>query len=125
MYTATPSTISHNYFKNTVGQLLAHPLGHYITVEYYDGPRQPADLLAFIAHAGQLLARWGWDKLSSERGQMPPLSPAEEERLTTLWHAQAQPPATVLYGALLLPHDLFVRLSWRANISSVINSVIE
>jgi hypothetical protein len=121
MYTSTPSTISHNYFKNTVGQLLAHPLGHYITVEYYDGPRQPADLLAFIAHAGQLLARWGWDRLSSERGQMPSLSPAEEERLTTLWHAQAQPPATVLYGALLLPHDLFVRLSWRANTPSVIS----
>ncbi|MGI4822472.1 MAG: hypothetical protein ACRYFV_14775 [Janthinobacterium lividum] len=125
MYTATPSTISHNYFKNTVGQLLAHPLGHYITVEYYNGPRQPADLLAFIAHAGQLLLRWGWDKLSSERGQMPPLSLVEEERLTTLWHAHAQPPATVLYGALLLPHDLFVRLSWRANTPSVISPVIE
>jgi hypothetical protein len=124
MYTATPSTISHNYFKNTVGQLLAHPLGHYITVEYYDGPRQPADLLAFIAHAGQLLARWGWDRLSSERGQMPSLSPAEEERLTTLWHAQAQPPATVLYGALLLPHDLFVRLSWRANTPSTISPFV-
>jgi hypothetical protein len=118
MFTTTtpPSKTSHSYFKNSVGQLLAHPLGHYITVEYYTGPRQPADLLAFIAHAGQMLARWGWDKLGNERGQMPPLSPEEEEWLTTFWHSQAQPPATVLYGALLLPHNLFVRLSWRAKV---------
>jgi hypothetical protein len=114
--TLTPSKASHSYFKNAVGQLLAHPLGHYITVEYYAGPRQPADLLAFISQAGQMLARWGWDKISSERGQMPPLSPAEEEWLTTFWYSQPQPPATVLYGALLLPHDLFVRLSWRAKV---------
>jgi hypothetical protein len=120
MFTSISSNISHHYFKNAVGQLLAHPLGHYITVEYYTGPRQPADLLAFISYAGQLLSRWGWDKLSSERGQMPPLSPAEEERLTTLWHSQKQPPATVLYGALLLPHDLFTRLSWRAKAPSAI-----
>jgi hypothetical protein len=124
MFTSTDSKISHNYFENTVGQLVAHPLGHYITVEYYTGPRQPADLLAFISYAGQLLSRWGWDKLSSERGQMPPLSPVEEEWLTTLWHAQAQPPATVLYGALLLPHNLFVRLSWRANLLATISPII-
>jgi len=111
---AAPFKISHNYFKNAVGQLLAHPLGHYITVEYYTGPRQPADLIAFISHAGQMLARWGWDKLSSERGQMPPLSPAEEEWLTAFWHSHPQPYATALYGALLLPHNLFVRLSWRS-----------
>jgi len=114
MFTATPSKISHSYFKNPVGELLAHPLGHYITVQYYTGPRQPADLVAFISQAGQMLERWGWDKLSSERGQMPQLSPAEEEWLTTFWYSHPQPYATVLYGALLLPHSLFVRLSWRA-----------
>jgi hypothetical protein len=83
MFTPTPSKVSHSYFKNAVGELLAHPLGHYITVEYYTGPRQPADLIAFITQAGQMLARWGWDKLSSERGQMPPLSPIEEAWLGT------------------------------------------
>ena len=91
-------------------------MGHYIAVEYYAGPRQPADLLAFLSHAGQLLARWGWDKLISEHGQMAPLSPAEAEWLTAFWHSQKQPQAAILYGALLLPHDMFVRLSWRAKV---------
>jgi hypothetical protein len=116
VYTSTISApqATHSYFKNSVGHLLAHPLGHYIAVEYYAGPRQPADLLAFLSHAGQLLARWGWDKLISEHGQMAPLSPAEAEWLTAFWHSQKQPQAAILYGALLLPHDMFVRLSWRA-----------
>jgi hypothetical protein len=122
MFTPTPSKVSHSYFKNAVGELLAHPLGHYITVEYYTGPRQPADLIAFITQAGQMLARWGWDKLSSERGQMPPLSPIEEAWLGTFWHSQPQPYATVLYGALLLPHDMFARLSWRSKAPVTISS---
>lgn len=111
----TSTQASHSYFKNAVGHLLAHPLGHYVAVEYYAGPRQPTDLQEFLLHAGQLLARWGWDKLISERGQMPALTPVEEEWLTQFWHSPVQPHATILYGALLLPHDLFVRLSWRAS----------
>jgi hypothetical protein len=108
---------SHSYFKNAVGHLLAHPLGHYIAVEYYPGPRQPADLQAFLTHAGQLLARWGWDKLIGQQGQMAPLTPAEVEWLTAYWrsHAQQRSIATVLYGALLLPHEAFAGFSWRAN----------
>jgi hypothetical protein len=116
VFNSTSSHESHSYFKNAVGHLLAHPLGHYIAVEYYAGPRQPADLLAFLSHAGQLLARWGWDKLISEQGQMADLTSAEVEWLTTYWHTQPppQPHATIFYAALLLPHDMFVRLSWRA-----------
>lgn len=117
MFTTSPSNVSHAYFKNAVGELLAHPMGHYITVEYYTGPRQPADLLAFVAQAGQMLARWGWDKLSSERGQMPALSSVEEDWLVAFWHSQPQSYTTVLYGVLLLPHDLFARLSWRSRAS--------
>jgi hypothetical protein len=115
VFNSTSSQASHSYFKNAVGHLLVHPLSHYIAVEYYAGPRQPADLLAFLAHAGQLLALWGWDKLISEHGQMA-LAPAEVEWLTNYWHTQPQPPATIFYGALLLPHDMFVRLSWRARV---------
>lgn len=125
VFTPTAPTISHTYFKNSVGQLLAHPMGHYISVEYYAGPRQPADLLAFITQAGRMLARWGWDKLSSERGEMPALSLVEEERLIMLWHAQPQPHTTVLYGALLLPHPLFIRLSWRASAPSALSTLGE
>jgi hypothetical protein len=106
---------SHSYFRNAVGHLLAHPLGHYIAVEYYSGPRQPTDIQAFLSHAGQLLARWGWDKLLSEQGQMAPLTSVEIEWLITCWRSQPQEHTAILYGALLLPHDVLARLSWRAN----------
>lgn len=106
---------SHSYFENAVGHLLAHPLGHYIAVEYYAGPRQPADIQAFLSHAGQLLAHWGWDKLRSEQGQMAPLTAVEIKWLITCWRSQPQDHTAILYGALLLPHDTLVRLSWRAN----------
>jgi hypothetical protein len=106
---------SHSYFRNAVGHLQAHPLGHYIAVEYYAGPRQPADIEAFLSHTGQLLARWGWDKLLSEKGQMAPLTSVELEWLITFWRSQTQEHTAILYGALLLPHDALARLSWRAN----------
>ena len=114
MFSSTSSQVSHSYFKNAVGHLFAHPLGHYIAVEYYPGPRQPADLLAFLSQAGQLLARWGWDKLTGQQGEMAPLTPVEVEWLTTFWCSQAPQHSAILYGALLLPHDVFAGLSWRA-----------
>lgn len=115
MFSATSSQVSHSYFKNAVGHLLAHPAGHYIAVEYYPGPRQLNDLQAFLSHAGQLLARWGWDKLLDQQGQMAPLTSVEVEWLTNFWRSQAQHRSEILYGALLLPHDVFAHLSWRAN----------
>jgi hypothetical protein len=114
--------MSDTHFKNAVGQLHAHPLGHYIAVEYYAGPRQPADLQAFLAHAGRLLARWGWDKLLGQQGQMAPLTPVEIEGLLTCWRSQTQERAAILYGALLLPHDTFAYLSWRASTSVFVSS---
>lgn len=112
--TFTSAQESHTYFKNSVGCLLAHPAGHYITVEYYPGPRQLSDLQAFLAHAGQLLARWGWDKLLGQQGQMAPLTQEEMNWLTQFWRSKAQTRSDILYGALLLPHDAFAHLSWRA-----------
>jgi hypothetical protein len=102
----------HSYFKNAVGHLLTHPLGDFIAVEYYSGPRQPADLQAFLLHAGRLLARWGWDKLLHQQGQMAPVTPAETDWLLTFWRSQVQDRSFILHGALLLPHDAFARLSW-------------
>lgn len=119
---STPVQEAHSYFKNAVGHLLAHPSGHYIAIEYYAGPRQPADLQAFLSHAGRLLAHWGWDKLLSEHGQMAPLTSVELEWLITCWRSQTQEHTPILYGALLLPHDDLARLSWRASKSIMASS---
>jgi hypothetical protein len=111
---------SHSYFKNEVGHLLAHPLGDYVAADYYAGPRQPADSLRFLSHAGQLLARWGWEKLFHQRGEMAPVTPAEIAWVRACWDSPAQERTLILYGALLLPHDAFASLCWRGGKSGVI-----
>ncbi|RZK29444.1 MAG: hypothetical protein EOO63_09065, partial [Hymenobacter sp.] len=107
MLNATPAHVATTYFRNSVGHLLEHPHGHYIAVEYYAGPRLLTDLHAFLSHAGQLLAHWGWDKLLTPNQQMPALTPEEINWLTEFWRTKAHQRSDMLYGALLLPHDVF------------------
>ena len=101
-------------FENPVGRLLEHPAGHYIVVEYYTGPRQLSDLQAFLTQAGQLLARRGWDKLLGYQGLMSAFTPEEIEWAAMYWRTQTPQPLALLYGAQLLPHTVFSRLSWKS-----------
>lgn len=122
MFNTTPSATLHTYFENSVGRLLEHPAGHYISVEYRTGPRQLSELQAFLSHAGQLLARRGWDKLLSHQGLMTPFTPEEIEWITGYWRTKAQQRTDMLYGALLLPHEVFARLSWKGGRSTTLPS---
>jgi hypothetical protein len=108
------STLLHTYFENPVGRVLEHPVEHYIQVEYHTGPRKLGELQAFLNHAGELLAQRGWDKLQHHEGKMAALTPEEITLLSTYWSTQKHSP-TDLYGAMLLPHDVFAQLSWKGN----------
>lgn len=101
-----------------MGRLLEHPAGHYISVEYHAGPRQLSELQAFLSHAGQLLARRGWDKLRGQEGLMASFTPEEIEWITGYWRTKAQQRTDMLYGALLLPHEVFARMSWKGGRST-------
>jgi hypothetical protein len=105
----------YTYFENPVGRLLEHPAGHYIAVEYRTGPRQLSELQDFLMQAGQLLARRGWDKLLSHQGLMGAFTPEEVEWVTSYWHTNTQHQNAMLYGALLLPHEVFAHLSWKGS----------
>lgn len=105
----------HTYFENSVGRLLEHPADHYIVVEYRVGPRQLSELQDFLTHAGQLLAHRGWDKLLSHQGLMSTFTPEEVEWVTGYWRTKEQHQTAMLYGALLLPHEVFALLSWRSS----------
>jgi hypothetical protein len=118
VFNTTPSATPHTYFENSVGRLLEHPAGHYISVEYRTGPRQLSELQEFLSHAGQLLARRGWDKLLSHQGLMTAFSPEEIEWITGYWRTKAQQRTDMLYGALLLPHEVFAHLSWKGGHST-------
>jgi hypothetical protein len=105
------------YFENAVGRLLEQPAGQYVVVQYYAGPRQLSDLRAFLTHAGHLLSRQEWHKLLGDQRLMSPFTPEESQWITEHWLGAAQRRTNVLYGAVLLPHDVFARLS----VSQVMN----
>lgn len=115
MFNAISSVeLPYTYFENSLGRLLEHPAGHYITIEFRSGPRQLLELADFLTHAGQLLARWGWDKLLGHQGLMASFTFEETEWLAAYWCGQASYSVALLYGAQLLPHEVFARLSWKA-----------
>ncbi len=119
MFSATSGPASHTYFENAVGRLLAHPAGHYIAVEYHHGPRQLHELQAFLTHAGELIARWGWDKLLSPQATMPAFTSEEIAWLGAYWRTKSPQRTHLLYGALLLPHEVFAHLSWKGSLAKV------
>lgn len=113
MFSTTLPTALRTYFENPVGRLLEHPAGDYIEVEYGTGPRQLSELQAFLTQAGRLLARRGWDKLLGGRGQMASFTPEEIEWVTEYWRTRTQRRTDLLYGAMLLPHEVFAHFSWK------------
>lgn len=108
---STPTTL-HTYFENQAGRLLEHPVERYIHVEYRTGSRQVGELQAFLNKAGELLAQRGWDKLHHHEGHMSALTSEEITMLTDYWATKEHAP-TDLYGAMLLPHEVFAQLSWK------------
>ena len=113
MHSPVP-TLLRTYFENPVGRVLEHPTEQYIQVEYRTGPRKMGELQAFLNHAGALLAQHGWDKLQQHAGGIAALTPEEIESLTSYWSTQTHS-STDLYGAMLLPHEVFAQLSWKGN----------
>ncbi len=98
------------YFEKAVGCLLENPKG-YVVVEYKAGPRKLNELQAFLHHASQVLARNKWHKLLGDQRLMLPFTPEESQWITEYWLSAAQLRTDRVYGAVLLPHDVFARLS--------------
>ncbi|QIL76007.1 hypothetical protein [Hymenobacter sp. HDW8] len=107
MLIATPAL--RVYFENPVGRVMEHPNG-YAYVIYNAGPRKLDHLKAFLTHTSQLLLRNGWYKLLGDQRLMAPFT--EEERLWIVdyWMNRAAG-GNQMYGAVLIPHDVFARLS--------------
>ncbi len=98
------------YFENAIGRLLENPKG-YLVVEYQQGPRKLSELQALLHHASQALARNKWNKLLGDQRLMAPFTPEESKWITEYWLSAAQLRTATVYGAVLLPHDVFARLS--------------
>jgi hypothetical protein len=108
------STTLRTYFENSVGCLLEHPTEGFIEVHYHTGPRQLSELHVFLNQAGQLLAQRGWNKVRGTENLLPAFTSEELEWVTEYWLSK-QYQGTDLYSALLLPHEVLARLSWKGN----------
>jgi len=97
------------YFENPVGRVLEHPDG-YAVVQYHAGKRKLHHLQAFLTHTGQLLRRNGWNKLLGDQRLMTPFTEEESAWIVQHW-LQASERGNEVYGAVLVPNDVFARLS--------------
>jgi hypothetical protein len=98
------------YFENAAGRLLEHP-DQYVIFQYHPGKREFADLQALLTHTGILLRRNNWHKLLGDQRQMAPFTEQERAWIVEYWlDARLQRPGGI-YGAVLLAHDVFARLS--------------
>ena len=98
------------YFENPVGRILEHPDG-YALIQYKAGPRQLDHLQAFLTHAGRLLQLRSWHRLLGDQRLMAPFNDDERSWITNYWLDRKANEAHALYGAVLLPHDVFARFS--------------
>jgi hypothetical protein len=115
VYTSTSTSLIPAYFENTIGRLSVHSPGHHITIAYHQGPRQAAELHAFLIKAGNLLTYWGWDKLPATQATMLAFSPEEMKEVCAYWRTIMPHHPALLHGVLLLPHEVLVGLSHLAD----------
>lgn len=97
------------YFENPVGRVSEHPDG-YAYIQYHPGPRKLHHLQAFLTHTSQLLRLRNWNKLLGDQRQMAPFTAEESEWIVEYWLSASNQGRSV-YGAVLLPEDVFARLS--------------
>ncbi|QNH61286.1 hypothetical protein [Hymenobacter sediminicola] len=98
------------YFENPVGQLWEDSNG-YAIVQYHAGKRKLEELQAFLNHAARLLHSRGWHKLLGDQRVMSAFTEEERVWITDNWLNTAASEGKSFYGAVLIAHDVFARLS--------------
>ncbi|MCC3153978.1 hypothetical protein Q3A66_13560 [Hymenobacter sp. BT770] len=98
------------YYENPIGRLLEHPHG-FAVVQYNAGARDFTTFKAFLTHVSQLLRRHGWHKMLADQRDMAPFTEEERTWIGEFWLASSQSDGYELYGAVVIPSDVFARLS--------------
>ncbi len=98
------------YFENAAGQIREHPAG-YAVICYSVGKRQPEAFEALAVQLGRLLLLRGWHRLLSDQRELAPLSDAEKTWITEEWLTGKVLRPAALWEAILIPSDVFARLS--------------
>jgi len=98
------------YFENPIGRLYEHPDG-YLIVDYNAGARQMEEYQAFLSHTANALRRHGWNKMLANQRLLVPFTQQERTWLREHWLAVSHAPQREMIAAVLLPDDVFARLS--------------
>ncbi|SFQ79157.1 hypothetical protein [Hymenobacter arizonensis] len=98
------------HFENAVGRLLEHPDG-YAVFAYKPGKRRLADLQALLTRTRTLLERQQWHRMLGDQRLMAPFTAEESAWIVDYWLDAAYQRPGGLYGAVVLAHDVFARLS--------------
>ena len=96
------------YFENPVGRLLEHPTG-YAVVQYHAGKRKMAEFQSFLTHTGLLLQRKGWNRILGDQRLLSAFTDEETAYILEYW--LTRPEAKPIWAAVILPNDVFARLS--------------
>ena len=100
------------YFQSTAGLVLEHPAAGYAELRYLPGKRQPTDLEHLLTQLGQLLLARGWPRFLADNRQMALFTAAEKEWFSSHWLGARVPRPAPLLGVVVLPLDVFTRLSF-------------
>ncbi|SNR97812.1 MULTISPECIES: hypothetical protein [Hymenobacter] len=105
-----PLTSHSIYFENPVGRLSEHTQG-YAIVHYKPGKRVFSEFQALLTHLSHLLQRRGWHKVLSDQRALAPFTEQEQAYVRARWQEAAPSSHHERLVAVLLPHDVFARLS--------------
>ncbi len=98
------------YFKNSAGCIWEEPQG-YVRIDYSPGIREEVQFRALLMHARQAMRRQSWNKMLVNQQQMSGFTPTEESWMVKEWLPQAVQQDGYRYGAILMAHNVFARLS--------------
>ena len=98
------------YFENAVGRISEHEQGYAVLI-YKPGKRVFNDFQAYLTHLGHLLHRRGWHKVLTDQRALSPFTEQEREWIRQRWMENELGVRRETVAAVLLPHDVFARLS--------------
>ena len=98
------------YFENSVGRVWEEP-EDFLRLEYRAGPRETVQFRALLTHAAQALSRRHWQRMLVDQREMVPLSPSEQEWMTSEWLPRAVSENGYRLGAVLVANNVFARLA--------------
>ncbi|UYZ59190.1 hypothetical protein [Hymenobacter latericus] len=107
-----PKTLASSrvYFENASGRVTEHPEG-FAVITWHKGPRRLEDFKAILNHLDRLLRLRNWSKLLADQQLMTPFTPEETAWVMHDWLPRAVGEGPYRYAAVILPLDVFARLS--------------